>query len=161
MIANRRVNNGQRKNLLVIILVIAFAFLQANCTNVISYADPVDAEHLINSQENVLAMMHESWCDSCNDFDSNFNILADELKKKHPALSFAKIDLANNQDAWRLYGAKGLPHFVLTSRGTPISYDGPLDAEKLGHWVMNSLDRKPVQLKKSRNELIKSTLRWV
>lgn len=146
--------------MLVLFLVVAVFSASISATNVISYADPIDAEPLINSQENVLVMLHESWCDSCNDFDSNFNLLTEELKKKHPTLGFAKIDLIGNQDAWRLYGAKGLPHFVMTSRGTPVSYEGPLDAEKLGHWAMNFLARQPLKLQKSRRELTKSTLKW-
>lgn len=108
---------------------------------------PEEADDIINAKDQTVVYLTEDWCDACTKRESGFASVQQELKANYPEVDFLKINLQGNQEAWRYYDAKYLPHIALVVRGTPITFHGPPFKKNILKWLKRKLDSKPLKLK--------------
>ena len=106
---------------------------------------------LLNSNEHVVTMAIENWCDTCKEFSEEFEKIAQDISGWAPQIRFVKVDLQKDREAWKFYGAESLPHFSFVTRGVPVSYKQRVEAESIKNWVKKVLKSQPVKLRKKSN----------
>lgn len=127
-------------------------------------ADLIQADTIINTKDNVVVLLTEEWCDSCVRFEPSLAAIASRIKKEYPGVEFIKVDLKNNQEAWKFYNAMSLPHVVFTNKGTPISYSGEVEERELEKWILHTLRVQPIELVPAehlRYRLKRSSMRFI
>lgn len=89
-----------------------------------------------------LLMFHAKWCDNCKKLEPLLEQVANTLKKDHPNLTVAMLDVDNYSEEADYYAISMLPTVVLLSGGKAKRYNGSHTVESFVRFV-NNIVRQP------------------
>jgi len=86
--------------------------------------------------ENLLVEFYAPWCGHCKKLAPEYAAAAQELAKRDPPYSLAKVDTTENKELGERFGIKGFPTLKFFKGGNPGDYEGGRTKDAIVNYVV-------------------------